>query len=293
VNQPSRTEAILEAWTAKQLSSAIAVMELLIATGDAEAAARCVERHASVEEGHGYDELLHLLLRNREGCIRAAAIARRFDDAPVLAGAADRIASTRNRFDWSVGQCEEASVALYSLGNAEMLRAATDEIVAKMRAWGLLGRFKDVLQIGCGIGRVEVAISPHVRRAVGVDISPQMIEAARRRAADLTNVHFEVGSGFDLAPFDDGLFDVVYAVDSMPYIVDAGFEVVEAHFRDAARVLRRDGELVVFEFSYRGDLELDRADVRRLSAAYGFSVLLDGISPFELWNGRVFRMRRA
>ena len=285
------TEAILEAWAARRLSSPIAVMELLITTGDAERAARCIEEQMGAPGTRRYDELYELLSANREGCARAAAIARRFEESPWPAGAIERIAATRNRFDQSVGECEEASVALYSLGNAHMLRAATNEVVRKMRDWGLLGRDKDVLQIGCGIGRFEVALSPHVRRAVGIDVSPEMIAAARRRAGGLENVHFAVGSGADLAPMGDASFDCVYAVDSMPYIVDAGFEVVDAYFRDAARVLRDGGELVIFEFSYRGDLGMDRADVGRLSEVHGFDVVFAGISPFELWNGHAFRMR--
>jgi len=126
------TEAILEAWAARRLSSPIAVMELLITTGDAERAARCIEEQMGAPGTRRYDELYELLSANREGCARAAAIARRFDESPWPAGAIERIAATRNRFDESVGECEEASVALYSLGNADMLRAATNEVVRKM-----------------------------------------------------------------------------------------------------------------------------------------------------------------
>jgi ubiquinone/menaquinone biosynthesis C-methylase UbiE len=288
----ARQRAILDDWAARRISSSIAVMELLIATGDAGVTAQSIRERAKNDETRPYHELLQLLVAHREGCDRAAAIARRFETMREPASMAERIRSTRNKFDESVTECEEASVALYSLGDADLLRAATDEVVRVMLGWRLLGPDKDVLQIGCGIGRFEIALSPHVRSAVGIDVSPKMIDAARRRGVDRSNVHFDVCSGFDLAAFPDGSFDVVYAVDSMPYIVAAGSELVEAHFREAARVLRGEGEFIVFEFSYRGNLERDRADVRRLSAEHGFELLLDGISPFELWNGRVFRMRR-
>ncbi|HMI85500.1 MAG TPA: class I SAM-dependent methyltransferase [Polyangiaceae bacterium] len=274
------------------MSSSIAVMELLLATGDSKAAARCIEERAVSERTNRYDELLQLLGDHRQGCDRAISIARRFDQAPAPVGTVERVAFTKNRFDEAVGECEEASVALYSLGDANMLRAATDEVVRAMIGWEMLGRDKDVLQIGCGIGRFEAALSPHVRSAVGIDVSPKMIDAARRRTAKLANVRCEVCSGLDLAGFEEDAFDLVYAVDSMPYIVEAGLELVATHFREAARVLRRDGEFVICGFSYRGDLQRDRAEVGRLSSEYGFAVLFDGISPYELWNGHVFRLRR-
>ncbi len=288
----ARALAILDAWAAQRMSSAIAVMELLLTFGDARAATQSLEERAKAERTAHYDELLQLLLAHREGCERAVAIARRFDDAPGRGGVAARVAWTKERFDEAVEQSEEASVALYSLGDADLLRAATDEVLQAMFQWKLLEPGKDVLQIGCGIGRFEAALSPHVRSAVGIDVSAKMIDAARRRTAELANVRFEVCTGFDLAMFEASSFDLVYAIDSMPYIVEAGIELVEAHFREAARVLRRGGEFVICGFSYRGDVERDRADVRRLSLLSGFDIVFDGISPYELWNGLVFRLRR-
>jgi ubiquinone/menaquinone biosynthesis C-methylase UbiE len=286
-----RHRAILDAWIDERLSSSIAVMELLLATGDAARAARIIEQRAKSEGTARYDALLQLLRDHREGCDRAVAIALCFDDALAPSGAAERVAWTRERFDEAVSTCEEASVALYSLGDADMLRAATDEVVRAMLGWGLLGRGKDVLEIGCGIGRFVIALSPHVRTAVGIDVSSKMIDVARRRAGDLANVCFAVCSGLDLAGLEDEAFDLVYAVDSMPYLVEAGLELVATHFREIARVLRPRGELVMCGFSYRGDLSQDRADVRRLSRDHGFDVVFDGISPYELWNGHVFRLR--
>jgi ubiquinone/menaquinone biosynthesis C-methylase UbiE len=288
----ARSDAILDAWAARRMSSAITVMELLLTYGDATAAAQSIDARAKGEGTQRYDELQKLLLQHREGCDRAIAIARRFDDALGPGDAAARVAWTQKRFDEAVEQSEEASVALYSLGDAELLRAATDEVLTALFRWELLAPGKDVLQIGCGIGRFEVALSPHVRSAVGIDVSPKMIDAARRRAANLANVRFEVCSGFDLAMFEEGSFDLVYAVDSMPYIVEAGMELVDAHFREAARVLRREGEFVICGFSYRGDLDRDRTDVRRLALPSGFDVVFDGIAPYELWNGYVFRLRK-
>ena len=63
-------------------------------------------------------------------------------------------------------------MALYSLGSPEILDRATAEIVARLREWRLLGANIDVLDIGCGIGRIERALAPHVPRLSGSTCRP-------------------------------------------------------------------------------------------------------------------------
>ena len=42
--------------------------------------------------------------------------------------------------------------------------------------------------------------------------------------------------------------------------------------------------------SYRGDLDSDRLDVKRL-ASKRFDVLIDGTRPFNVWDGAAFHLR--
>ena len=51
---------------------------------------------------------------------------------------------------------------------------------------------KRVLDLGCGPGFIANAIAPHVAEVLGLDPSPNMIDAARTHAAP--NARFEVGS---------------------------------------------------------------------------------------------------
>ena len=115
-------------------------------------------------------------------------------------------------------------------------------------------------------------------------------DAARRHAEERLNLHFSVTAGRNLARFPDRRFDLVSAVDSFPYLVEAG--VAETHLHEAARVLGPGGDLVIFNFSYRGDPAGDRADVRRLAAAAGFDVLALGARPFTIWDALAFHLRR-
>jgi hypothetical protein len=60
-----------------------------------------------------------------------------------------------------------------------------DELVLPLLEFGGLGPDDRVVDIGCGDGRIVVAAAEHAHcRAVGVERSPDLVERARRRAAD-------------------------------------------------------------------------------------------------------------
>jgi SAM-dependent methyltransferase len=184
-----------------------------------------------------------------------------------------------------------AGVALYSLGRRDILDAATDSICERLRTWRLIGPHAAVLDLGCGSGRVLRAIAPHVRMAAGLDISGGMLRAARQACRGLANVGLVQGSGADLAMFRDETFDLVCAVDVLPYLV-ADRALTAGVLREARRVLRPGGSLVILNYAYRGDPAADRADVRRLAAEDGWSVVRLGTADFAHWDGLTFHLRR-
>ena len=49
-----------------------------------------------------------------------------------------------------------------------------------------------VLDVGCGTGTTALQASRHAAQVLGVDLSPVMIARARERAADVSNVRFDV-----------------------------------------------------------------------------------------------------
>jgi predicted TPR repeat methyltransferase len=212
---------------------------------------------------------------------------------PAPSSPDEALAGVERLFDWGVQQNEEASVALYSLGSPEILRRATAEVVTFLETLGLVGPERVILQIGCGIGRFEEALAPRVSEAHGVDISIGMVDAARRRCAGLSNVHLKKTDGKSLRDHTDAGFHLVYAVDSFPYLVQSGDALVEMHFREAARVLRGHGHLLILNYSYRSDPDRDREDIQRFGHANQFDILIDGEQPFNLWDGRAWLLRKG
>jgi SAM-dependent methyltransferase len=102
---------------------------------------------------------------------------------------------------------------------------------------------KDVLDLGTGTGavveRVAIAVRPN-GRVVGVDISPDMLALARKRAAARGLGNLEVLEGrAECIPVRDKAFDVVLACLSMMYVIDR-----DAAAREIARVLRPSGKFV-------------------------------------------------
>jgi ubiquinone/menaquinone biosynthesis C-methylase UbiE len=291
---------ILQRYLRHEISPAIAIMRLLIHTQDIARVERLldsvVERSSalspSAEERQRAVEIRRLLLENRAGCSRMVQLLRDGMDFSVSGPSVEEtITGLARMYNRAVQQSEEVSVAFYSLGNPELLQAATAEVIALMDAWGVLGPERIVLQIGCGIGRFEAVLASRVREAYGIDIAPGMVETALRRCRGLANVHIQACSGLDLALFGAGVFDLVYVIDTFPHLYQAGPSLVERHFAEVSRVLKPGGDFVILNFTYRGNPEADRQDIQDLARRHGFEVRVDGSYPLRLWDGQAWWLR--
>ncbi len=281
----------IEDCLAARISPEVAVARMLLAGVAAEGIAAALARHRPGLDDARWTAMARLV----EG--RGAALDRLAAEVAATgaqhdASGEDGLARIAAFFDRAVAHSPEAGVALYSLGDPAILAQATTEIVEWLRASRLLHAGSDVLDLGCGFGRIAAALAPLCRSVLGLDVSPGMVEEARRRNAAVPNVRFEQTAGRDLHALPDRAFDLVLAVDSFPYMVQAGPHVVGRHVAGAARVLRPGGALAVLNFSYRGDRAADRADAAALAAANDLALEQDGAAPFGVWDGTAFVFRR-
>jgi ArsR family transcriptional regulator len=124
----------------------------------------------------------------------------------------------------------------------------------------------NLLDAGTGTGRMLELLAPHVRHAVGVDVSPEMLAIARDRVAKFQHCQVRLADTFRL-PFSNGTslqgFDVVLFHQVLHFLDDPQSAVVEA-----ARVLKPGGRVLIADFAPH-ELEFLRTDYahRRL----GFS----------------------
>jgi len=81
----------------------------------------------------------------------------------------------------------------------EGVAATYDDLALKPAERTVLGRFAgawanfEMLDLGVGSGRTGWTFAPLVRRYVGVDYAPPMVERARRLLGDDPSVTIEVG----------------------------------------------------------------------------------------------------
>lgn len=284
-------QPVVDRYLRGQISAPVAAMELLLATSDVEFIMRTLP--ALRGESARVRELSTLFARHAAGCSTIVALLRSGLDSPEPASCVEAgLARTRRLFDHSVTQSEEASVAFYSLGSAELLAEATAEVVSVLTNWGVLSGERDALEVGCGIGRFLVALAPRLHSILGLDISPNMVEAARRRIAQTPNARAMLTTGRDLSQFSQHSFDLVLSVDAFPYLVQAGHALVETHFREVSRVLRPGGNFVIFNFAYGRSRERDAREVRGLGLTSGLSAQRVDETPFCLWNAIGYQLAK-
>jgi SAM-dependent methyltransferase len=127
------------------------------------------------------------------------------------------------------------------------------------------------------MGRVTHRLAQRFREVWAVDISPEMIARAKERWAHLTNVHFELISGSDLAPVQSGAVDLVFSFITLHHVVDPG--VVVNYLAETARVLTVGGLALLHLHTVERNLV--RRALRRLRPR----------PPVEDWWNRGFEPR--
>jgi ubiquinone/menaquinone biosynthesis C-methylase UbiE len=127
-----------------------------------------------------------------------------------------------------------------------------------------------VLDVGCGIGNILVALAERVdfaQPAVGVDVSRALIELGQReirRAGLGGRISLQVAAATRL-PFDDASFDVILSSHVIKHLDD---QALPQALSEIARVLRPGGRFLLWEFKKS-----------RLSAPLFLSARATGLPP--------------
>lgn len=121
-------------------------------------------------------------------------------------------------------------------------REEVDELFDRMQAVGItLPEEADVLDFGCGVGRLSQALARRGLRVTGVDIAPRMIELGRELSTGREACDYRLNGSPDLALFEDDRFDLVLTSKVLFHLKPA---LQFSYLREFFRVLRPGGALV-------------------------------------------------
>lgn len=99
------------------------------------------------------------------------------------------------------------------------------------------------LDFGCGVGRVTQPLADHFQSVIGVDISPGMIELARKFNKQGQRVEYCHNSRDDLAIFGDASFDFVYSNLVLQHVKPV---YAVRYINEFFRITKKNG-LIVFQ----------------------------------------------
>jgi SAM-dependent methyltransferase len=272
-------ERLLGLFEAGKLSGALTVARLLLVSRDVASIERWLLERVATCSGVR-DELLHLIEQHRHGCQCVAALREGHSAEP---------GRERARLG-AVPPLDGRGMA--AAGRAGWVESGPRDLVELLEAWGLLGLERRSLELGCGTGRMQAALSSRVALAAGIDACSQRIARARWCSSRLPNTRHEVGESHDLSAFDDASFQLVYAVDPVPSLVGWGDARVTSTFAEVARVLAPAGDFVVFEPAPGSAVSPAANEVERRVRSHGLELVARDEWPCGRHAGVSFRMRR-
>jgi enediyne biosynthesis protein CalE5 len=149
-----------------------------------------------------------------------------------------KIDNEQEGLKWQVGVWDRIS-PIYLRAIDDRFTPVVDSVVRR----AALQSGQQVLDLGTGTGSVAIKAASLIMpggNVTAVDISPEMLDLARRRSASLglNNIEFLEGRA-EKVPAPPGRFDAVLASLSLMYVIDRA-----AAAREIARVLRPGGGFV-------------------------------------------------
>lgn len=164
--------------------------------------------------------------------------------------------------------------------HAEQHEAELRAYDAPLRAAAAVGRGDRVLDIGCGTGRStrDAARAAATGRVLGIDISAQSLERARRLSAAerLDNITYEHGDA-QSHPFAAAHYDLAISRFGVMF-----FSEPVAAFRNIARALRPHARLVLLVWQSRARNEWATAIDTALTGTAGPLPPAKAADPFSL-----------
>lgn len=136
------------------------------------------------------------------------------------------------------------------------------------------------LDIGCGTGRLAIALAEYFESVIGIDISPGMIHCAKRKSLDITNTDFKV-MDMCAVDFPERSFDYIVSHTTLHHLTVADQIAV---LKKCKQMLRPGGKIVVIDIVAKGLMKRHAHIVRRIGALITLARALYNCQPYAFKN---------
>jgi ubiquinone/menaquinone biosynthesis C-methylase UbiE len=169
----------------------------------------------------------------------------------------------RAKATWSAGDFDAIAQRIWAVG---------DDLVARIG----VNEGERVLDVACGTGNAAIPAAAAGGAVTGLDITPELLDDARRNAAKAgVEVEWVEGDAQEL-PFDDGSFDVVLSTFGCMFAPDHRATALEI-----ARVLAPGGRFGVVAWRPEGNIGKFFATIAQFAPPPP-----EGFQPPPLWGVR-------
>jgi ubiquinone/menaquinone biosynthesis C-methylase UbiE len=137
---------------------------------------------------------------------------------------------------------ETTAAAATGFSEEHVLKISGSQVAERIAHAVSIKNTDDVLEIGCGVGRVGWAMASLSGSWTGCDISSKMLSHARARLARSPNTRLRHLKASNLSEIESASMDVVYCTNALPH-----FSQTERwqYVAEAYRVLRPSGRLYI------------------------------------------------
>ena len=142
--------------------------------------------------------------------------------------------------------------------------------------------YRDVLDVGCGLGAFTRKLAPYAEHVTGTDISAAALDQARVLSADCPNVTYALGSILESNNHERS-YDLIVVADTLYYIDPLTDERLKSIARNIASRLAPGGLLMVVNHYFFG-FDLASRTTRSIHDAFRWEPHLDLVSD----NRRAF-----
>lgn len=145
---------------------------------------------------------------------------------------------------------DEAKAATCGAHQERVLRRTAEPVHRNLDELVGIRPQDDILEIGCGVGRIGLDLASRCRSWTGADISANMLAVAAERLAGFSNVRLVQLQGVALREIADNSFDLLYSANVFPHLDEMDRW---RYVQDAFRVLRPGGRIFVDNVDLESD----------------------------------------